>query len=130
MITDLERALNEGKAPWQNPLRKTEYYWIYRDGYPVTQGHLLFVPTQDRIKNYLECYKAAYQYGFKGVSDKSWDAFNVGQNVGEASGQTVMYPHIHFIPRRIGDMADPRGGVRHVIPEKGNYRVQKQDSNS
>jgi len=54
----------------------------------------------------------------------------VGQNVGEAAGQTVMYPHIHMIPRRSGDMTDPRGGVRHVIPEKGNYRVQKQNTDA
>ena len=42
-------------------------------------------------------------------------------NMGAAAGQTVMYPHIHFIPRNDGDMDNPRGGVRHVIPEKGNY---------
>ena len=46
----------------------------------------------------------------------------IGQNIGEAAGQTVMYPHVHLIPRRAGDMDDPRGGVRHVIPEKGNYK--------
>ena len=122
--TDLERALHEGQAPWKNPIKKTEFYWVFKDGYPVTEGHLLFVPTQDKVvPNYLECVRAAYEYGYKGIRDKSWPAFNIGQNIGEAAGQTVMYPHIHFIPRRTGDMIDPRGGVRHVIPEKGNYRV-------
>ena len=52
----------------------------------------------------------------------SIDGFNVGFNEGAAAGQTVPHFHVHVIPRRFGDMADPRGGVRHVIPEKGNYK--------
>ncbi len=47
--------------------------------------------------------------------------FNVGFNAGESAGQTVMHLHVHVIPRYDGDMPDPRGGVRHVIPWKGNY---------
>ena len=47
--------------------------------------------------------------------------FNIGQNVGKEAGQTVMYPHVHLIPRRVGDMDDPKGGVRGVIPEKQKY---------
>jgi diadenosine tetraphosphate (Ap4A) HIT family hydrolase len=132
MKTELERAMNEKLVPWEeeNIKFKSEYYWVFKDAYPVTQGHLLFVPTEDTFANLFECIKAAYQYGQLGVRDESWDAFNIGQNVGEAAGQTVMYSHVHMIPRRKGDMEDPRGGVRHVIPEKGNYRVQKQNSNS
>ena len=56
------------------------------------------------------------------------DAFTIGQNCGESAGQTVDYPHVHLIPRRKGDMDDPRGGVRHVIPEKGNYRLWPADA--
>jgi diadenosine tetraphosphate (Ap4A) HIT family hydrolase len=56
------------------------------------------------------------------VKGGEWDGFNIGINWGEAAGQTVMYPHVHLIPRFVGDMADPRGGVRHVIPAKGNYK--------
>ena len=66
--------------------------------------------------------EAAYKWGYDWVERGYCDAFNIGQNVGEAAGQTVDYPHVHLIPRRKGDMDDPRGGVRHVIPEKGNYR--------
>jgi diadenosine tetraphosphate (Ap4A) HIT family hydrolase len=122
MLTDLERALNDGTAPWAEIEQQNDHYWIIRDAYPVTQGHLLFVPTQDRIENLLECYRAAYFLGHEGISTKQWDGFNVGQNCGTSAGQTVMYPHVHMIPRRTGDMEDPRGGVRHVIPEKGNYK--------
>ena len=52
--------------------------------------------------------------------DKS--GYRLVVNCGESAGQTVDYPHVHLIPRRKGDMDDPRGGVRHVIPEKGNYK--------
>ena len=122
MTTDLEKALNEKRAPWTEIEFRTKDFWIFRDAYPVTQGHLLFVPTQESSNNLWECYKAAYKFGYDGVASEKWDAFNIGQNCGEAAGQTVMYPHVHMIPRRAGDMEDPRGGVRHVIPEKGNYK--------
>ncbi len=49
------------------------------------------------------------------------DGFNIGINVGEAAGQTINHLHLHLIPRYSGDVSDPRGGVRHVIPSKGNY---------
>src|SRR5689334_24682543 len=49
------------------------------------------------------------------------DGYNIGVNSGEAAGQTVFHLHVHVIPRRRGDVPDPRGGIRHVIPEKANY---------
>ena len=49
------------------------------------------------------------------------DGYNIGINAGAAAGQTVMHLHMHLIPRFAGDVPDPRGGVRHVIPGKGNY---------
>jgi diadenosine tetraphosphate (Ap4A) HIT family hydrolase len=124
-MTDLERALDERRAPWTNIEYRTKDFWVFRDAYPVTEGHLLFVPTYERFDNIVECFKGAHKFGFEGVEYERWDAFNVGQNCGEVAGQTVMYPHVHMIPRRKGDMADPRGGVRHVIPEKGNYNASK-----
>ena len=121
MTTDLERALNAGCAPWREIEFRTKHYWVFKDGFPVSEGHLLFVPTQENWECLFECYQAAYKFGFEGVEAGKWDAFNIGQNVGQAAGQTVMYSHVHMIPRRIGDVEDPRGGVRHVIPSKGNY---------
>lgn len=122
MTTDLEKALDEKRAPWSQIEFRTTYYWVFRDAYPVNTGHLLFVPANNTAENLYECYKAAYQFGYDGVKQEKWDGFNIGQNCGEAAGQTVMYPHVHMIPRFVGDMPDPRGGVRHVIPEKGNYK--------
>ncbi len=121
-MTELERALDEKRAPWAEIEYRTKNFWVFRDAYPVTQGHLLFVPTEERFENIMECYRSAYKFGYDGLQEGKWDAFNIGQNCGEAAGQTIMYPHVHMIPRRKGDMNDPRGGVRHVIPEKGNYR--------
>jgi diadenosine tetraphosphate (Ap4A) HIT family hydrolase len=125
MKTDLELALGNKLAPWTEIEYRCKDFWIFRDAYPVTDGHLLFVPTMENSQCLYACFQGAYKFGYDGVASEKWDAFNIGQNVGESAGQTVMYPHIHMIPRRKGDMEDPRGGVRHVIPEKGNYRVSK-----
>ena len=122
MQNDLTKALDEKTVPWTEIEYRTKDFWVFRDAFPVTEGHLLFVPTTLQSVSLWECYKAAYKFGFDGVESEKWQGFNIGQNVGEAAGQTIMYPHVHMIPRRTGDMPDPRGGVRHVIPSKGNYK--------
>jgi diadenosine tetraphosphate (Ap4A) HIT family hydrolase len=127
-MNDLEKALTNGTAPWKEIEHRTRDFWIFRDAYPVTEGHLLFVPTNESSASLFECWKAAYKWGYDGVQSDKWQAFNIGQNCGEAAGQTIMYPHVHMIPRRSGDMQDPRGGVRHVIPEKGNYRKNERST--
>ena len=113
------------EAPWhdKNIIHEDENVVVYKDGYPVTEGHLLFVPKKkERQLDITQCFELAYKWGVKGVCDYKWEAFNVGINNGEAAGQTVMWPHVHMIPRRKGDTPNPRGGVRHVIPCKGNYK--------
>jgi len=122
MQSDLEKALSDKTAPWTEIEYRTKTFWVFKDAYPVTEGHLLFVPTYKKSENLYECFKAAYKFGYDGVEAEKWEGFNIGQNVGQVAGQTVMYPHVHMIPRRTGDMEDPRGGIRHVIPEKGNYK--------
>lgn len=109
-------------APWRNPISEDIHVLVYRDKYPVTDGHLLFVPKYNTVGVLRDVLEDAIKHGIEQVSNGEWDGFNVGMNVGTAAGQTVNWPHVHLIPRRCGDMEDPRGGVRHVIPEKGNYR--------
>lgn len=117
----LEEALFAKIAPWTDVVFELDNVVVFRDKYPVTEGHFLFVPKEDTRENINEALILAYEFGTTLVSDRECDAFNVGMNAGMAAGQTVMYPHIHMIPRRRGDMDDPAGGVRGVIPEQQKY---------
>ncbi len=111
-------------APWprKNMIYEDENVIVYKDGFPVTEGHLLFVPKKkERRMDITICFEYAWEWGVKGVCNYEYEGFNVGINNGEAAGQTVMWPHVHLIPRRKGDTPNPKGGVRHVIPLKGDY---------
>ena len=121
----LELAQADGRAPWQNPVAETKTYVVYQDIYPVTPGHTLIVPKQNTSENIAECVRYAIEMGNINVASEDNDitGYNIGLNIGESAGQTCMYPHVHLIFRRDGDMEDPRGGVRHVIPERGNYKL-------
>lgn len=122
-MNDLEQAQLDGVAPWDQYEQDlcNEDVAVFRDRYPVTSGHLLFVPRNNTDQGIVTAMRFALMQGQYLVLTKRWDGFNIGLNMGTAAGQTVMYPHVHLIPRRTGDMEDPRGGVRHVIPEKGKY---------
>lgn len=114
--------IEDSKAPWTELVEEDYHVKVFEDKYPVTPGHLLFVPKYNTVAVLMDCFETAVQDGIKRVREGEWDGFNVGFNYGPAAGQTVEWPHVHLIPRRKGDMEDPTGGVRHVIPEKGNYR--------
>ena len=121
-IDTLEIAQSEGRAPWDDAVLITKEFVVYRDHYPVTAGHLLFVPRIASEKNLIACFKMANEMGVQNIeADNDVTGFNVGMNVGASAGQTCMYPHVHLIYRRHGDCADPTGGVRNVIPGMGNY---------
>lgn len=99
-----------------------------RDRFPVSPGHTLIV-TRRHVPTGFELDEAERQELWRALDlvktslDREFhpDGYNVGFNVDEAAGQTVMHFHLHVIPRCRGDVGDPRGGVRHVIPAKGNY---------
>lgn len=114
--------IEDSKAPWTELVEEDYHVKVFRDIYPVTDGHLLFVPKYNTVSVLMDCFEDAVNDGIKRVQSGEWDGFNIGLNYGKAAGQTVPWPHVHLIPRRIGDMEDPTGGVRHVIPEKGNYK--------
>lgn len=121
-MTDLEQAQKDQIAPWTTVLREEKYYVVFRDAYPVTHGHLLFVPKWNTLYCIQDCLRDAMELGEFLVTAGDCDAYNVGINRGSAAGQTVMYPHVHLIPRRIGDCEGPTGGVRGVIPPQQNYK--------
>ena len=118
----LADAREAGVAPWTEKVREDYHVVVFEDKYPVTEGHLLFVPQYAADGVIEDCFADAFKIGKQKVESGEWDGFNIGLNWGEAAGQTVMYPHIHLIPRRKGDVEDPVGGVRNTIPGKGNYR--------
>ncbi len=117
--------IEDSKAPWTELVEEDYHVRVFADKYPVTEGHLLFVPKYNTVHVLMDCFEQAVQDGIQRVQIGEWDGFNVGFNYGQAAGQTVEWPHVHLIPRRKGDMEDPTGGVRHVIPEKGNYKKGK-----
>ena len=125
--------MSESESPFQ-AIPPSEWIASNRSGFalwdrfPVSAGHALIVSrrlianwwgaTAEERSDLLELVEEVKQR-----IDEQYapDAYNVGFNAGEAAGQTVEHLHVHVIPRYAGDVPDPRGGIRHVIPEKANY---------
>lgn len=114
--------IEDSSAPWDQVISEDHHVRVFLDRYPCTAGHLLFVPKYNTFGVLTDAFEDAARYGKKMVESGQWDGFNIGLNYGEAAGQTVEWPHIHLIPRRKGDVADPVGGVRNTIPGMGNYK--------
>lgn len=109
-------------------VKESKHCYAIFDSFPVSKGHLLIISkdhfddwfttpleVQEDALSLINTLKEEYTFGTKP------DGFNIGMNCGAAAGQTVMHLHIHLIPRYNGDMEDPRGGVRGVIPSKQKY---------
>lgn len=120
----LDQALAAGVAPWDQLVEDLSDFHVrvFRDRYPVTSGHLLFVPTYNTLTVITDAFESALRHGEAMVKRGECSGYNIGFNSGTVAGQTVMYPHIHLIPRRAGDCANPVGGVRGVIPGQANYK--------
>ncbi|MDD5297559.1 MAG: HIT family protein [Rhodocyclaceae bacterium] len=101
---------------------------IYKDGFPVSPGHTVILPTR-HFATLFEATEAEQLALFraldraKALLDEAHqpDGYTIGINHGKAGGQTVPHLHIHLIPRYTGDREEPRGGVRWVLPEKARY---------
>ena len=114
---------------YERVIAENNLAYAVRDGFPVTDLHTLIIPKR-HVEDYfgltqeelLACDELIRSLKDEIMdSDSSVDAFNIGMNAGESAGQTIFHCHIHLIPRRSGDVENPRGGVRHLIPGKGNY---------
>lgn len=98
------------------------------DQFPVSPGHTLIVPMRHEpdyfsltAEEQAEMLRLLRSQQARLQRELSPDAFNLGVNTGPAAGQTIPHTHVHLIPRFKGDVPDPRGGVRWVIPAKANY---------
>ena len=109
-------------------LAENELCFAIRDRFPVSDGHTLIIPKR-HVSNYFDLTDdevMAMQAMMKAQKEQldtelSPDGYNIGINVSEAAGQTVFHVHMHLIPRYKGDVENPRGGVRGVIPSKQKY---------
>ena len=112
-----------------NIVYEDDIFFVIRDSFPVTKDHTLIILNNHdkgyfdlrdkdilQLNNILKFQKESLMQ-----NDNTITGFNIGINQGESAGQTVMHLHIHLIPRRKGDIEDPRGGVRGVIPSKQKY---------
>ncbi len=108
---------------------ENDFFIVVRDNYPVTELHTLII-SKRHTASYFELEDSEKISLIKTLdkqknlllqNDSTIKGFNIGINDGVEAGQTIMHFHAHLIPRRTGDVQNPRGGVRGVIPEKQNY---------
>ena len=116
--------IKESGLVMENELAYASY-----DTYPVSEMHCLIIPKR-HVKDYFDltddeifaCNKLIKSVKKEvEIKDHTVKGFNIGTNSGKIAGQSIMHCHIHLIPRRKGDVADPKGGVRGVIPSKQKY---------
>ena len=120
--------VSESGCAHENDLAYASY-----DSYPVSEHHCLIIPkrhikdyfqlTQDELTACHELIKIVKDEIF--TKDQSVKGFNLGTNIGKVSGQSILHCHFHLIPRRKGDVENPQGGVRSVIPNKQHYKREK-----
>jgi ATP adenylyltransferase len=129
IFKDIPDLIEDTSVPWTNCIQEDYHVAVFKDKYPCTPGHLLYVPKYNTLGVLSDAFEDAVRYGKTMVEAGEWDGFNVGLNYGPTAGQTVNWPHVHLIPRRKGDVEDPTGGIRNTIPGKGNYKSPsyKQD---
>jgi diadenosine tetraphosphate (Ap4A) HIT family hydrolase len=100
----------------------------FYDGFPVSPGHILVIPRR-HCSDFFQlspseqnaCLELLNECQKQLISERNPDGFNIGINVGTAAGQTIFHAHLHLIPRYVGDVENPRGGIRGVIPAKKDY---------
>jgi diadenosine tetraphosphate (Ap4A) HIT family hydrolase len=105
-----------------------ELAYSARDSFAVSPGHTLIVPRR-HVASFFELTPEEVQACMSLISDEKKlidaefqpDGYNIGVNIGAAAGQSIMHVHIHVIPRYEGDVENPQGGVRHVLPKKAYY---------
>jgi diadenosine tetraphosphate (Ap4A) HIT family hydrolase len=124
----MKRASNCPFCGIDEPLVSRRLVFALYDSSPASRGHVLLIPRR-HVADWFETTSAerrelmalADELRIRLLQEFAPDGFNIGINVGEVAGQTVPHVHVHLIPRYRGDVANPRGGVRGVIPDRQNY---------
>ena len=109
---------NYEESTWMGndtPFMETQFTGVFNDKYPCVEGHTLFIPKKNTPEFIGKSYELAYQYGEEQIKEGKMKGFNMGMNIGLCAGQTIMWPHIHLIPRHEGD-AEHHGGMRWAHP--------------
>lgn len=109
-------------------IASTSLSLAFFDGFPVSPGHALIIPRR-HVASFFDLTEEERQDllslldRVKGIVEEKYhpDGYNIGVNVGAAAGQSVSHVHMHLIPRYVGDVQNPKGGVRGVIPSKQKY---------
>ena len=114
-------------------VKENDLAYASYDSYPVSEGHCLIIPKR-HVKDYFDlsneeiiaCNDLIREIKNEIIEkDSSVKGFNVGSNAGKISGQSILHCHFHLIPRREGDVKNPQGGVRSVIPKNQHYKRKK-----
>ncbi|MBT5443120.1 MAG: HIT family protein [Gammaproteobacteria bacterium] len=115
--------------PPERVIDEDENFFVIRDGFPVTELHSLIISkrhtpsyfdlTSQEIES-MNTFLASQRHAIVQIDPKV-TGFNVGANDGASAGQTVFHLHIHLIPRRDGDVVEPKGGIRGAIPDRQAY---------
>jgi diadenosine tetraphosphate (Ap4A) HIT family hydrolase len=120
------------RMPNERILMANRLAFAVRDRFPATSLHTLVIPKR-HVASYFDlepeevqaCHQLLVSVRSEILShDATVRGFNVGVNQGQVAGQTIFHCHIHIIPRRAGDVGRPRGGVRHIIPGRGDYETR------
>ena len=114
-------------------IAQNEFAYARWDNFPASPGHAEVVPIR-HVESFFDLTSAELNAIYdlakvaKQIIDDKYqpDAFNVGVNDGEAAGRTVHHVHVHLLPRYAGDVPNPRGGIRHIIPGKGSYELARE----
>jgi diadenosine tetraphosphate (Ap4A) HIT family hydrolase len=117
------------EMPKERIIAENALAYAIRDAFPVTEKHTLVIPKR-HVASYFELGRPEINASNELLAeikaeilgaDSGVSGFNLGINDGQSAGQTIFHCHIHLVPRRVGDVEKPRGGIRHIIPNKGFY---------
>ena len=127
-MNESENACPFCDLPPDRIIAENDLAFALLDKYPVNPGHLLVCPRRHVASFFdltdfelADIFRLVHEMKSRCDAEFRPAGYNVGVNVGRPAGQTVMHVHVHLIPRHDGDVEDPTGGVRNVIPGKGNY---------